>query len=119
MVETSSKLKPPENELGGRLILQNASISGIKGRNISGIFTNEDVVQFAKGSQLNGHINRNIRLLVATLQTTAPTIELLGFSNAGPSSFDGGSSINSNELKLYWRVVGCSDRVEGAGFKFD
>lgn len=53
------------------------------------------------------------------MQTTEPTIELLGFSEAAAGSFDGGESIDANEMKLYWRVVGCADRVEGVGYKFN
>ena len=44
---------------------------------------------------------------------------MLGFSEAAPGSFDGGTAIGQNELRLYWRVIGCADAVEGIGYKFD
>ena len=60
---------------------------------------------------MNGHINRNIRLMVSLIQTTSPAIELMGFSESAIGNFDGGSVIAMNEIKLYWRVLGCADSI--------
>ena len=52
---------------------------------------------------MNGHMNRNIRLLVALMQATQPNIEVLNY-------IDG---------ILYWRVVGCAIGIDAVGFELD
>lgn len=68
-------------------------------------------------NQINGHINRNIRLLVNIGQAASPHIELLGYTKGGAETIDGGASTSFNEMKLYWRVVGCAHRINGFGYK--
>lgn len=79
-VEMDNNKKPPEFTLGGRIRKYDGKAELPENINITGIFTNEGEVEFLRGSQINGHINRNIRLLTAVMQATEPQIELLGFA---------------------------------------
>lgn len=47
----------------------------------------------------------------------SPHIELLGYTKGAAGTIDGGSATNVNEIKLYWRVVGCAHRIDGFGYK--
>ena len=114
---TSESKKPPAWTLGGRVIEENRALNGAQRRNISGIFANEGRVKFEQGLQINGHINRNIRMLLGLTQSSQPFIELLGYAEGGQGTVDGGSDTTLNEVKLYWRVVGCVNRIYGFGYK--
>ena len=67
LVETADKKSPPAWTLGGRLE---------DGNTISGIYSEE---RTKNGDIINGHINRNIRLMYSMLEMVDPWIEILGY----------------------------------------
>lgn len=110
-IEMLNANKPPVEALGGRII---ENPDELRNRNISGIFEGE-----TDDGTISGHINRNIRLLIANLQGINPTIEVLGFSRGNLGTYDGTGGIKAGEVRIYWRVVGCADKVAGHGFRLD
>ena len=68
LVETADKKSPPVWTLGGRY----ESSSG----NIFGIF---DKKRSPNGEIIDGHINRNIRLIYSLLEMVDPWIEIIGY----------------------------------------
>ena len=51
-------------------------------------------------NQIDGHVNRNIRLMYSLLQMVDPFIEVVGYQDG----------------LLYWRVQGCADEINSASY---
>ena len=117
LVETDNMKRPPVWTLGGRLCEYIDGVQDLQHKNVSGIFAFEGEVTRRKGTQINGHINRNTRMLIGLMQATKPVIELLGFALGATSTYDGTTVLPVNEIALYWRVVGCVSMVNGFGYK--
>ena len=118
LVDIDNSKKPPEFTLGGRFY-DYVGVTGntLKNKNISGIFANEGEVIQDKTRIVNGHINRNLRVIMGLLQATQPVVELLGYAEGGKQTNDGTLPSPSSELTLYWRVIGCAQRINGLGYK--
>ena len=90
LIETDDNKHPDVFYLGGRMVNNNTG-------EVSGVWN-----EYAQPAyQLDGHINRNIRLMYSMLQMVDPFIEVVGMQDGN----------------LYWRVQGCADEINSASFK--
>ena len=92
LVETADKKSPPAWTLGGRLE---------DGNTISGIYSEE---RTKNGDIINGHINRNIRLMYSMLEMVDPWIEILGYQQ---------KEVNETQtIDLLWKINGCTTQID-------
>ena len=82
LVETFNKKQPPAWTLGGRYVYPDKT---------TGIFDVSNTIKNDK-EIINGHINRNIRMIYNLAEMSSPYIKVLGQHN----------------LKVYWTVQGCA-----------
>lgn len=79
--------KPPVLTLGGRYTTQQQQILGIWDSNRT-------------THQLDGHVNRNIRMTFSLLQMVDPYIEVVGYNK------------RTKYTLVYFRVTGCADSID-------
>lgn len=94
LIETDDEKKPDEKTLGKRLVSGKMSWPDQK---VSGIWN------YRSSDQLNGHINRNIRLIYALLELVDPFIEVVSTRQ-----------LSTGELKVFWQLTGCAHYINRA-----
>ena len=94
MVETDDEKQPKEASLGKRLVSESPKWPH---HLVSGIWNYEHA------DQLNGHVNRNIRLAYSFIQMLDPFLQVLSVRKESDS-----------KVTVFWTVTGCANYIDQA-----